>query len=385
MQINIGKNIRELRRRDGRTQEDLANALGVSGQAISRWEANGGYPDMETVPAIANYFHVTIDELFGYHGDREAQIQAIADKAKAAIGALGGFLGQGLGDLTETVEMLRKGLEEFPNEPELMILLADALLYLGWQKHGVKGAFKEDEEYYQYNVEDNAKNSYWQESLQMYEKLLSMDDAAKYREVSIMMMIHLCYNMGMYNKAKKLAEEQPSIIYCNEILLTRAKVGEEADKYRGELILKLLNKLYGAVDNSVQTRQSVASSLYGREVLLALIRMFETVFTDNRCGREHFDLRGLYLTMAKLEARHDGDMEKALAYFDKGFEHHKEYCRISEAGEYHYSAPLVEKVTLQAGQFQEIPENFWEIQMPQFTEEFCEELKKNPKYSECFA
>ena len=80
----------------------------------------------------------------------------------------------------------------------------------------------------------------------------------------------------------------------------------------------------------------------------------------------------------------DGDMEKALAYFDKGFEHHKEYCRISEAGEYHYSAPLVEKVTLQAGQFQEIPENFWEIQMPQFTEEFCEELKKNPKYSECF-
>ena len=82
MQINIGLKIRELRHRDGRTQEDLAMALGVTCQAISRWEANGGYPDMEIVPAIANYFHVTIDELFGYHGDREAQIQAIIDKAR---------------------------------------------------------------------------------------------------------------------------------------------------------------------------------------------------------------------------------------------------------------------------------------------------------------
>ena len=107
MQITIGKNIKDLRKRDNRTQEDLAKALGVTNQAISRWESNGGYPDMELVPAIANYFHVSIDELFGYHGDREVQIQAIADKAGAAIRSLGGFLKEGNGDLTDTVEMLR--------------------------------------------------------------------------------------------------------------------------------------------------------------------------------------------------------------------------------------------------------------------------------------
>lgn len=384
MQVNIGKNIRELRRRDGRTQEDLANALGVSCQAISRWEANGGYPDMETVPAIANYFHVTIDELFGYHGDRAAQIQAIANKAQAAIGALGGFLGHGLGDLTETVEMLRKGLEEFPNEPELMILLADALLFLGWQKHGLQGDFKENAGDFQNDVEKNAKNIYWQESLQVYEKLLSMDVPTKYREASIMMMIHLCNNMGKYDKAKALAEEQSSIIYCKEILLTRATEGEEADKYRGELILTLLRELDGVVSNSVLTKQSVNSSAYGREVLLTLIHMYEVIFPDGQCGKQHMNLRYLYLTMATLEARHGGDMAKALEFFDKAFDHHKEYCRISKCGEYQYSAPLVEKVSLQAGQFQEIPENFWKIQMPQFTEELCEELKKNTKYRECF-
>ena len=71
MQLEIGQKIRELRYRDGRTQEALADALGVTSQAVSRWEANGGYPDMEMVPAIANYFGVSIDELFGYQNDRE--------------------------------------------------------------------------------------------------------------------------------------------------------------------------------------------------------------------------------------------------------------------------------------------------------------------------
>ena len=66
MTIKLGEKIKMLRKRDGRRQDDLANALGVTNQAVSRWEANKGYPDMEMIPAIANYFHVSIDELFGY-------------------------------------------------------------------------------------------------------------------------------------------------------------------------------------------------------------------------------------------------------------------------------------------------------------------------------
>ena len=56
MQLNLGQKIRELRQRDGRTQETLAEAIGVTSQAVSRWEANGGYPDMEMIPSLFRRF-----------------------------------------------------------------------------------------------------------------------------------------------------------------------------------------------------------------------------------------------------------------------------------------------------------------------------------------
>ena len=101
MQLNIGTKIKELRRRDGRTQEALAEALGVTNQAVSRWESGGSYPDMEIVPAIANYFHVSIDELFGYHDDREDRIKNILEKADKILTKQGQIISNG--SLTDDV------------------------------------------------------------------------------------------------------------------------------------------------------------------------------------------------------------------------------------------------------------------------------------------
>lgn len=61
---NIGSIIASLRREKGVKQEELGNAVGVSTQAVSKWEC-GGVPDTELLPAIADYFGVTLDALFG--------------------------------------------------------------------------------------------------------------------------------------------------------------------------------------------------------------------------------------------------------------------------------------------------------------------------------
>ena len=61
--MDIGNRIKQLRIKNKVTQEELAKALQVSTQAVSKWE-NGGSPDLELVPSIATYFNVTTDYLF---------------------------------------------------------------------------------------------------------------------------------------------------------------------------------------------------------------------------------------------------------------------------------------------------------------------------------
>ena len=64
MKLNIGENIRNLRHENQTTQEQLADHLSISCQAVSKWENNVSTPDIALIPAIAEYFDVQIDELF---------------------------------------------------------------------------------------------------------------------------------------------------------------------------------------------------------------------------------------------------------------------------------------------------------------------------------
>ncbi len=64
MKLNLGYNIRKYRKENGFTQESLAEYLGVSYQAVSRWENGTTYPDMELVPVMARLFGVSSDALF---------------------------------------------------------------------------------------------------------------------------------------------------------------------------------------------------------------------------------------------------------------------------------------------------------------------------------
>ena len=61
--MEFNEKLQELRKRKGLTQEQLANALYVSRTAVSKWESGRGYPNMESLKALAKFFDVSIDEL----------------------------------------------------------------------------------------------------------------------------------------------------------------------------------------------------------------------------------------------------------------------------------------------------------------------------------
>ena len=64
--LNIGEKIRSKRRERNLTQEELANILGITKAAVSKWENEESYPDITMLPQIAQLFHITMDELFDY-------------------------------------------------------------------------------------------------------------------------------------------------------------------------------------------------------------------------------------------------------------------------------------------------------------------------------
>ena len=65
MELYIGNTLKKLRLTTGLTQEEVATQLGISPQSISKWERGDGYPDITMLPALANYFCITVDELIG--------------------------------------------------------------------------------------------------------------------------------------------------------------------------------------------------------------------------------------------------------------------------------------------------------------------------------
>lgn len=100
MENKINETIRELRRQRGISQEVLATALGISVQAISKWETGSSFPDILLLPDIARFFGITIDELFygvkkqesveleGMHGIKDDDILRVVQfYGKRCLGA----------------------------------------------------------------------------------------------------------------------------------------------------------------------------------------------------------------------------------------------------------------------------------------------------------
>lgn len=123
MALTIGEKIKQLRKAKNLSQEALARILGVSFQAVSKWETNVTTPDVGLIPSIASFFGISIDELFDYHTlENEQKIDQICRQAAACR----------LSDPHRAEAILREGLKQFPaNETMLTVLV-----YVLWRIPG---------------------------------------------------------------------------------------------------------------------------------------------------------------------------------------------------------------------------------------------------------
>jgi len=374
MQIKLGEKIRELRRRDSRTQEALADALGVSGQAVSRWEANGGYPDIEIIPAIANYFNISIDELFGYNGERDEKIRKILNKADEMINAQD--------DIESCIDMLRNAVSEFPSEAQILIRLGYALLWDGYKKHGAR-RLSTNEDYAVNDIEFNSKNENFIEALTIFQKALNMGISHDDRCEIIPLMVRHYAIMGNYDKAEELCDKQDSVIISSECLRTNAAEGERREKYQGEALIALTRQLKNVMGTMVWTKMSLYMKESGARKMLGIAHLYELIFDDGNCGEYHADLMSIYKTCTSFEAK-VGNIEAALSYFDLQFYHAKKYEEFRKTDINNFSAQLVSKVLSPRSKFPVAPVNLCKSLIKNLPENLIEIIKKDKRYAECF-
>ena len=379
MQLNLGKRIRELRKRDGVTQETLAEALGVTSQAVSRWEANGSYPDMEMVPAIANYFGVSIDELFGYDNNRETKINCILEKVNS-------FGIKGRSDdawVEECLFVLREGLAEFPKNERLMLALADTLSEAGWRTHKEQLCYDE-EGFIRYDYDYHKKNEYWSEAIKICEHLVGNADDNRIVTEAITLLVFLHRNLGENDKAVNYAKMMPTLDNCQEILLASATDGKQQAQFVGDFLLKAAEAFSEQLIYGLMANRNHYNSDMPIEKIKGVIALFELICDDGNLGPYHSSVVKLYLYLSRVQWER-GYRDDAFTSLDEALKHAKKFDAICDGEEHTFTAPLVSFVCFRLekadGIAPSLP-NDWPFWCNPDYSEIAKEIKADPRWKE---
>ena len=337
--IKLGERIKELRLRDGRTQESLANELGVTAQAVSRWEKSICYPDMELIPPIANVFGVSIDELFGYDNERAKKVDALAEKINEMNRENNGE------DVSmdACIALARESLIEFPGSEKLTLALASALYNAGYVRYG-EYHVNDPDGYSCYDTARHRTYAEWQEAVRLYEKLLPTLTDGEMRQRAMVELAQLYANLGEHEKAMRLAESAPDFSASKTFLRIKAFDGAESVAAYGEALLETVRTSAELVECIVLTDENLPPRT-SAEMLANAVAMIGLVCTDGNFGRLWGFaaclemLRSYYLWLA-------GKRDAAFDALDRALESARAGDRLTDE---YYTAPLLSHVKIETG------------------------------------
>lgn len=192
--MTIGSTIKKLRRERDMTQEQLAELLGITANAVSQWECDRTTPDISQLPLLANIFRVSADVLLGIDVNaKDAKIDEIYKEIRELWCT---------GQRTEAENLCREGLAQFPDS---CILMEELAFYLSCSNSRAKQ----------------------DESISLFERILSSTNDANTKNFAIGNLCSLYMKVGKEETAKQLAESAPSPIYKKEDLQLMTLRGED--------------------------------------------------------------------------------------------------------------------------------------------------------------
>lgn len=312
MTIYFGENIKKLRKEKELTQETLAEFLGVSFQAVSKWERGETYPDIAILPAIASFFNVSIDDLFGYDKMKmEEEINKYLEFYNSMY----------LKDTPLTFEKFQQAVKIFPGDFRILVRYMELLMAEKTTKDLPKYEKVSKE---LMSIYENIQNHCTDDSIRMWAKRLICQHLHTKSYYT---------NDESYQKqAEEILAEMPDMVntreYLSTMLIADKQKHYEACSHAIETHLRLLENAmdhYCFYDDNFSVEYKI-------EAMNKMNAIQDIFFTDKNYGKLWMHRIYNYGHLGHLYFA-SGDIEKSLMYLKISAEHAKEYDELPKISE----------------------------------------------------
>lgn len=277
MTLSIGLNIKNLRTAKKYTQEQLATFLGVTSQAVSRWENSTTYPDIEMIPSIASFFGVTTDELFGINKDEKEK------RRKEIYLEISKGYETGRNTGKDAISIAREYAAEFPSDEKIVLNLADTIMRSLWHM-------------------ESPDTELLNEAEKLYETVIdaAQCDNNRYEAIQRLAMLYaiVCKDE---NKAESVIGRLPEMSYSAECIgsfIASLPISVLSIKKTQDYIEKLTCALCGTLEDYIIDLPNGPETWDGKIGMFEqLISLYSLVFGDNLL-EFHSDVAELYRIIA---------------------------------------------------------------------------------------
>lgn len=324
MKLNFPETLKQLRKEKELTQDEVAFEIGVSFQAVSRWENGLSYPDIELLPKLAALFNVSMDTLFGMDSNSELIKEEQYRKED-----------EELFDIKDKINLAKKYIELSPHNVYFKHRIVD--LYCSCGIEYAKSKLAEIRRLCQFIIDHTAENSYIR--YRVLNNIICIEDDD-----------HVDIWLSMLDR--------PQHITRQSVLINRYSYRNESEKYNESIqadIFSHLNHIFARdfCKRDTHNNKIAQSRIIGQNVILNIINVLRNPDTETDAWIKERIYAYLRLSAAYFVSKKLEDGYTALEYCTKLCEI---YSDIPDDTVLPFNSPVLDIITETADASKFLPE-----------------------------